>query len=283
MNIVDNFIRLGCNNRPGYKLKSVRGLIIHYIGVTQKLAEVIRNNFENTTRYGATQYICDYNDGHIIRTMPEDEVAYHCGANTYRPLKNQICGNDNPNYYLVGIETCIESVENSRPSDIQWNALVQFSVDFLTRHGLGVENIYLHNEIAPTSCYKYFIDNPVEWKKFKSDVQFKLDFKTVNEELTEEDIKMYEKLLKRMEDLESKVRNLENQKTVVFAPVQKDPINKTFTVNQRVTIKTTSTHYATGQVIPSRYKGQTFTIQQVENGKVLLKELYSWVLNHDLV
>lgn len=171
MIIVDDFLTLGGTNRPGEKLKEVKGLIIHYTGIAEKSAKVIRDNFENTIRYGATQYICDYNDGHIIRTMPEDEVAYHCGSNIYKPLKFQIVGEDNPNYYLVGIETCIASVQNSKPSDVEWNTLVKFSANFLLRYGLDSQNLYLHNEITYTQCYKWFIDHPKDWIKFKSEVQ----------------------------------------------------------------------------------------------------------------
>lgn len=220
MNISDDFIRLGCINRPGYKRSSTRGLIIHYIGVAQHSAKVIRDNFENTTRYGATQYVCDYDTGEIIKCMPEEEVAYHCGANAYRPLKNQICGNDNPNYYLVGIETCIDSVENSRPSNVQWDALVEFSADFLKRHGLGVENLYLHNEIAPTSCYKYFIDNQSQWQEFKNNVQNKLN--PVEEKLSEEEKVMIEQLRNEVQSLRNEVQELKNmiRGNTVQVPVQ---------------------------------------------------------------
>ena len=58
--------------------------------------------------------------------------------------------------------------------------------------------------------------------------------------------------------------------------------SKTYKVGDRVLLKRTATRYATGQRIPTRYKGRTFTIQQVAAGKVLLKELYSWVRTKDI-
>lgn len=57
----------------------------------------------------------------------------------------------------------------------------------------------------------------------------------------------------------------------------------TFKVGGKATIKPTAKTYATGEPIPSRYKGKTFTIQQIKSDRVLLKELYSWVRNSDLV
>lgn len=54
------------------------------------------------------------------------------------------------------------------------------------------------------------------------------------------------------------------------------------TVGAKVTLKTSATHYATGEPIPASVKGKTYTIQQVGSGRVLLKEIYSWVKNADV-
>lgn len=54
-------------------------------------------------------------------------------------------------------------------------------------------------------------------------------------------------------------------------------------VGSKVTLSANATNYATGQKIPNCYKNRNYTIMQVGNGKVLLKELYSWVYTKDLV
>lgn len=54
-------------------------------------------------------------------------------------------------------------------------------------------------------------------------------------------------------------------------------------VGSTVTLSASATNYATGQKIPNSFKNRNYTIMQVENGKVLLKELYSWVYIKDLV
>lgn len=54
-------------------------------------------------------------------------------------------------------------------------------------------------------------------------------------------------------------------------------------VGSIVTLSANATNYATGQKIPNCYKNRNYTIMQVGNGKVLLKELYSWVYTKDLV
>jgi N-acetylmuramoyl-L-alanine amidase len=55
-----------------------------------------------------------------------------------------------------------------------------------------------------------------------------------------------------------------------------------FKVGDKVKIKSSATHYATGQTIPNWVKGQTYTIQQVKSYRVLLKEIISWVYKKDL-
>jgi len=55
------------------------------------------------------------------------------------------------------------------------------------------------------------------------------------------------------------------------------------TVGNKVTLSANATNYATGQKIPNCYKNRNYTIMQIGNGKVLLKELYSWVYTKDLV
>lgn len=54
-------------------------------------------------------------------------------------------------------------------------------------------------------------------------------------------------------------------------------------VGSTVTLSASATNYATGQKIPNSFKNRNYTIMQVGNGKVLLKELYSWVYIKDLV
>jgi N-acetylmuramoyl-L-alanine amidase CwlA len=58
---------------------------------------------------------------------------------------------------------------------------------------------------------------------------------------------------------------------------------KEIKVGSRVQLKTNATKYATGQNIPARFKGKNYTVQQKRSGESLLKELYSWVYDKDLI
>lgn len=48
-------------------------------------------------------------------------------------------------------------------------------------------------------------------------------------------------------------------------------------VGSRVVLKTSADKYATGEVIPSSVKGKQYTALQLKSGRVLLKEILSWV------
>lgn len=58
---------------------------------------------------------------------------------------------------------------------------------------------------------------------------------------------------------------------------------KSIVNGSKVKIKTSATHYATGQSIPSSVKNRTYTIMQVKSDRVLLKEIMSWVRKNDVV
>lgn len=62
---------------------------------------------------------------------------------------------------------------------------------------------------------------------------------------------------------------------------QKDTSSGMFT-GKVVKVKSTAKTYATGEDIPNWVKGKKYTILQVGNGKVLLKEIMSWVRNSDV-
>ena len=187
MEIVKKFIS-GCVNRPNRKLFGIRGLVIHWIGASQSSALVIRNNFQNSKSYGATQYVIDYNTGLIIQTMPEDEETFHVGNDTYTALKNKICGNTNPNKFLVGIECCISDLDKiyddysskskyldlGKPSEIQYKSLVEFAADFLKRHKLTTNDLYRHYDITGKPCHVYYFKHQNKWEQFKQDVKNKM-------------------------------------------------------------------------------------------------------------
>lgn len=66
----------------------------------------------------------------------------------------------------------------------------------------------------------------------------------------------------------------------------KPAAQKFIKVGQKAKLKTTAQKYCTGQTIPDRFKGKSYTVGQIGTNKypdgILLKELYSWVKVSDL-
>lgn len=61
-----------------------------------------------------------------------------------------------------------------------------------------------------------------------------------------------------------------------------EPVKKKFGVGDRVKVKKTATHYATGQSMANFVKGSTYIISNIQSDRVLLKEIVSWVKKSDI-
>lgn len=75
-----------------------------------------------------------------------------------------------------------------------------------------------------------------------------------------------------------------NTKPVEPAPTPEEPKHDTsaIAVGDTVRIKSSATNYVTGQSIPDWVKDKSHTVMQVATGKVLLKEIMSWVRTADI-
>lgn len=63
---------------------------------------------------------------------------------------------------------------------------------------------------------------------------------------------------------------------------QTSSTNSTIKIGDKVTVKTTATHYATGQSIASFVKGSTYEVTKVDGNKLLLSDITSWVWDYDV-
>lgn len=183
MEVTRDLLAPGQGVRTGKRLTACLGLVIHWIGAAQGHASVIRGNFSRSEV--GTHYISDWYDGHIIQCVPEDEVCYHVGSSYgYTDLKRKLVGAANPNWYFVGIECCINPatvipgdyaaagkyLDLGRPGRAQYEALVAFAADFLTRHGMTEEQLYRHYDITGKACHVWFVKEEGRWARFKRDV-----------------------------------------------------------------------------------------------------------------
>ncbi|WP_372996900.1 N-acetylmuramoyl-L-alanine amidase [Lutispora sp.] len=160
------------HNRPGKKIIKLKGIVIHWTANTRKGANAVanRNYFNNTKNSVSAHYIVD--DKNIIRCIPDDEFAYHVGAKKYAAAGLKIkVGNYSPNYFLIGIEMCVNS-------DGDWSKTYQNTVELaaylLKKYNLNINNMYRHHDITGKDCPKMMLD-PKEWQAFKDKVSKQMD------------------------------------------------------------------------------------------------------------
>lgn len=156
------------HNRPKKKLQKLKGVAIHYTANYSKGANAIanRNYFNTTNRAASSHYIVD--DKAMIRCVPDDEVAYHVGANKYTSIGEIVREKPySPNFFLIGIEMCVNS-------DGDFNKMYRNTVDLvvnlLKKYNLTVDNLYRHYDITEKQCPLFMLESK-EWNKFKEEVK----------------------------------------------------------------------------------------------------------------
>lgn len=175
--IIEKLLTPNKYSRPQKKLIGVRGVVVHWVANPQASAEANRNFFENRklgkTGYGSAHYIIDL-DGDVIRCIPENEMAYHVGSETYtKEALSKL--STYPNNCTIGIECCHVDW-NGKMTDATYNTLVELATDLLKKYKLTADDLWLHKEVVGwKDCHKWFVDHPDEWKKFKELVREKLN------------------------------------------------------------------------------------------------------------
>jgi len=263
MNRLTNLTNINCdivNNR------TIKYIVIHYVGAVNTAINN-GNYFKSVYRRASAHYFVDEYD--CVQVVEDKNVSWHSGALIY---KHKECRNTNS----IGIEMCCKNNGNWYFEQATVDNTIELVKELMSKYNIPVENVIRHFDVTGKSCPRPYVENEQLWIDFKN--RLTRDDLSQVEELSEEDIKMYNELLKRIEALEETVKNLKGGNVVVNNVVA----SASFKVGQRVTLQGFATQYATGQNIPVSVRNKQYTILQVGTGKVLLKEIMSWVLNQDI-
>jgi N-acetylmuramoyl-L-alanine amidase len=191
MKIIDKMMTVNPYSRPGRKRSATLGIILHYVGVNGHTANIVWNWFANDCpkqkHFSSTQYIVDH-DGTILRTMPDDELAYHCGSSQVDPASGRIYTDwarqkfrhfatdptkSSPNYCTIGIELCIDRNGNFTTETI--SAAVELVAKLLQENKLTAEDIGHHNKVVGwKQCPLPWVKNPELFTDFKDRVRSKM-------------------------------------------------------------------------------------------------------------
>jgi N-acetylmuramoyl-L-alanine amidase CwlA len=180
VNIITKLLTINPYSRPSTKLNSVKGIVVHWTASPMGRNQGVWNYFERrksgTNGYGSAHFIVDL-DGSIWNCIPTNEVAYHVGSSTYTSeAKNEL--SSYPNNCTIGIEFCI--IDNrGKMNEATWKEGAKLVAHLLEKFNLGKENIWTHQEVVGwKDCHRYFVENPNEYERFKTEVDNHLTGKT---------------------------------------------------------------------------------------------------------
>lgn len=168
-------------SRPGKKLESVKGIVIHWVANAGSSAIANRNYFENLksqppgkpdARFASAHFIVCI-DGGIVQCLPTNEMAYHVGAKLYKPEAVTAFGHF-PNNCTIGIELCHPD-DSGKFADATLRSARELARELCGQFLLSpTENIWRHYDMGMPGkiCPKWFVEHPVEFDAFKQSIVF---------------------------------------------------------------------------------------------------------------
>lgn len=174
MKITDALLTPNKFSRPQIPLKSVKKVVLHYVGNPKSSAMANRNYFENQKnggRYVSSHYIIGL-EGEILRCIPESEVAY--------------CSNS-ANTYSISIECCHPDA-TGKFTDATTASAAELCAYLLKRYGLSVDDLIRHYDVTGKQCPLWFVPTKYQseavvnarWAGFKALVSRKMGAETVS-------------------------------------------------------------------------------------------------------
>lgn len=168
MKITDALLTPNEYSRPQIPLKSVKKVVLHYVGNPKSSAMANRNYFENQKgggRYVSSHYIVGL-EGEILRCVPENEVAY--------------CSNQ-ANSYSISIECCHPDA-TGKFTDATTASAAELCAYLLKKYGLKVDDLIRHYDVTGKQCPLWFVPTKYQsadvanarWAGFKALVSGKM-------------------------------------------------------------------------------------------------------------
>ena len=159
--ITQKFLTVHKNSRPGYKLKKLSAIVIHYVANPGTSALQNWKYFENKNGVSA-HFIIDL-DGSILQCMPLDEVAWAIGT-------------EEGNYSTISIECCHPD-STGEFTEATYQSLIKLVSWLCNEYGLSADDVKRHYDyprknssgvIWHKQCPLYFVNHPAKWEEFKN-------------------------------------------------------------------------------------------------------------------
>lgn len=100
-------------------------------------------------------------DWGVTQTVPEEYVAYHCGAAAYR---HPACRNEN----AIGVELCDTRRDGTvAPSEQTLKNAAALVWELMQRHHVAIERVVRHYDVTGKRCPAYWVDRPEGFAAFQ--------------------------------------------------------------------------------------------------------------------
>lgn len=178
--ITEKIVPINEFTRPGKKLKSHKGIVMHYTaspGATalniaayfKRLSEQ-KPNDQVDDRYASAHFAVDRKT--IVVVIPSDEMAYHVGSKTYTQKALDQLGKY-PNDCTIGIEMCIEK-DGSIHEETFLNA-ADLTAFLMKKWRIHPDSIWTHKGVVGwKDCPLPWVKNPKEFVRFQQEVKRRL-------------------------------------------------------------------------------------------------------------
>jgi N-acetylmuramoyl-L-alanine amidase len=189
MTITESLLTPNPYSRPGTPIGRVQALIMHWTGVPNQPADIVRDFFDNRKNghqnYGSAHYIVGQGGG-VIRCIPETEVAYHVGSSQPDPASGRIytdwaraqfgdavCdpATIGPNACTLGIEMCVIDPAGNFTEQTK-AASVELAADICARLHLNpFSDVSTHHAVVGwKDCPRLWVMQPALLGTFRAEV-----------------------------------------------------------------------------------------------------------------
>lgn len=180
MKVFDDLIPENCFSRPGKKLDKVLAIVVHYLGNPGQGPRGARDYWACLAGQDDADTIPDISasahfvvgfDGEILRAIPEDEKAYHCGAAGYTRLAMSLFGDycrpvSSPNRVTIGVELCHPGADG-KPLPETESAAIELVRELCATHGLDPRfSVLRHFDVTGKDCPRWYVAHPEAWRRF---------------------------------------------------------------------------------------------------------------------
>lgn len=168
--ITKKYLTVHSKSRPGYKLWSVKNIVVHYVANPGTSALQNWKYFENKNNVSA-HFIIDI-DGSIIQCMPTDEVAWAVGTK-------------NGNYTSISIECCHPD-STGEFTEATYTSLLKLVSWLCAEYDLDRDDVIRHYDygiqkswgVYHKACPLYYANDKEpasheRWKKFQEELYIK--------------------------------------------------------------------------------------------------------------